>query len=603
MTTWEEWAIKELRQKRILSILKTQGAVEIAQLAQIMPQVSPVTLRRDITELAENRLLKRTHGGAVLPDIEALERAVRRASDEEASREAQLSDFDAIILGPLTGRGAEAMRRQIRRLGLPFLAESAPQEGGRYLGPDNFAAGHDLGVLAGQQAEGAEAAILHICVSELENARERSDGFDAGFREAFGGQMRAIRVNGQGVFRAAKRVAVEALRANPDISVAFAVNDHSAIAMLEAAEREARDIAVYAAGGEDPDFIARVQDGGPLRAVAALFPQVVGIAAVEHALDMIADASAETASIITPHRVITPRSFPTLFEVSSDAGAGRARVRAAQLAELAPAQRTDRTAQGARIAFVPHYPAHDWYREMGAAMRERAAAYGVTVDIAPPHEGIRRELDRLRLRIAYAAADQVGAGETVILSHGETTQHLAAALTRRAAERPESIEGTTVVTNSLDVMRALNGIAGLKVILTAGEFQEADRCLVGPSVGALFERLRADKLFLSVDGISAEFGASAIDERLALAGARCSAAARRVIALADHVAVGVDANHRIAGLDAIDELITDDGVLPEERNRLSAAGIVVTIADEDDIDPRAAAGSARTRNLSGRTVS
>jgi len=45
--------------------------------------------------------------------------------------------------------------------------------------------------------------------------------------------------------------------------------------------------------------------------------------------------------------------------------------------------------------------------------------------------------------------------------------------------------------------------------MTSGEYQAKDRCLVGPSLGALFETMRVDRAFLSVDGISARFGASA----------------------------------------------------------------------------------------------
>ena len=50
----------------------------------------------------------------------------------------------------------------------------------------------------------------------------------------------------------------------------------------------------------------------------------------------------------------------------------------------------------------------------------------------------------------------------------------------------------TVITNSLDVLDRLTGVGGVKVILTSGEYQLTDRCLVGPSLEALFELMRAD---------------------------------------------------------------------------------------------------------------
>ncbi len=115
------------------------------------------------------------------------------------------------------------------------------------------------------------------------------------------------------------------------------------------------------------------------------------------------------------------------------------------------------------------------------------------------------------------------------------------------------------------------------------------RCLVGPSLGALFETLRVDKAFLAVDGISARFGPSASDERMALAARRFVDASREVYVLADHSLVGQDANHRIVPLDRVDELITDSGSLPADRLAFASAGTRITLADEETAK-RGAAG-------------
>ena len=115
--------IKERRQKRILAVLKREGTVDLTELSRLMPEVSRVTLRRDMADLAEAGALKRTHGGAVLPDAELLapDRTPRLVSDGAAS-----DDFDAIILPPVADPGGAALRRRIRNRGIPFLAESAP---------------------------------------------------------------------------------------------------------------------------------------------------------------------------------------------------------------------------------------------------------------------------------------------------------------------------------------------------------------------------------------------------------------------------------------------------------------------------------------------
>ncbi len=53
------------RRRQILSFARTHGAIEVEPLAKQLG-VTPQTIRRDLAELCDQRLLKRTHGGAVL---------------------------------------------------------------------------------------------------------------------------------------------------------------------------------------------------------------------------------------------------------------------------------------------------------------------------------------------------------------------------------------------------------------------------------------------------------------------------------------------------------------------------------------------------------
>ena len=156
---------------------------------------------------------------------------------------------------------------------------------------------------------------------------------------------------------------------------------------------------------------------------------------------------------------------------------------------------------------------------------------------------------------------------------------MALAIAEVIAER----HGLTVVTNSFDVLHRLSGRSDLKVILTGGEYQAKDRCLVGPSLGALFESLRVDKALLSVDGVSAAFGPSMSDERLALAARRGAQASREVYVLADHSLVGVEASHRIAPPRTLTALVTDSGTLPTDRLAFAGAGWRVLLADQDTL--------------------
>jgi len=58
--------LKEERQQMIVRELDQKGSVEVNDLARSF-KVSRMTIRRDLYEIERNNLLKRTHGGAVLP--------------------------------------------------------------------------------------------------------------------------------------------------------------------------------------------------------------------------------------------------------------------------------------------------------------------------------------------------------------------------------------------------------------------------------------------------------------------------------------------------------------------------------------------------------
>ncbi len=57
------------RRERLLSELRRRGVVRVADLAVLL-DVSPVTIRRDLTVLARQNQLTKVHGGAVLPQPE-----------------------------------------------------------------------------------------------------------------------------------------------------------------------------------------------------------------------------------------------------------------------------------------------------------------------------------------------------------------------------------------------------------------------------------------------------------------------------------------------------------------------------------------------------
>src|SRR5262249_10282138 len=150
------------------------GVVSIQSLSRRLGSVSSVTVRRDVARLADRGALVRSHGG--VSKCEPGPVPVRAALEEV---HLPIEEAASIVLPPVEGRGAEPLRLMAQRGRIPFLAESSPQAGGIYLGPDNFAAGFDLGTLAAQRLHGliAAANVLVISLEALANTRARCEGF------------------------------------------------------------------------------------------------------------------------------------------------------------------------------------------------------------------------------------------------------------------------------------------------------------------------------------------------------------------------------------------------------------------------------------------
>lgn len=58
----------QLRKQHLLAALERGGSLEVADMAQQL-HTTPITIRRDLAQLATKGLVVRTHGGAVLPSI------------------------------------------------------------------------------------------------------------------------------------------------------------------------------------------------------------------------------------------------------------------------------------------------------------------------------------------------------------------------------------------------------------------------------------------------------------------------------------------------------------------------------------------------------
>ena len=187
----------------------------------------------------------------------------------------------------------------------------------------------------------------------------------------------------------------------------------------------------------------------------------MGRLAIDTACRRISDAQCP-ARVETRFDLLTPRNLGDYYAKVGEQWRLRAEVRERMAGGLGVTLAPERAIAGKRISFVPHYPAHEWYRNLAAAMAERAAELGVVFAARNAADRHALEVTELRRAIAGAAAATVGDGETILLDGGPVSRLVAGRLAGR--------RGLTVVTNSLEVLDALGGSGGgPRVVLTGGE--------------------------------------------------------------------------------------------------------------------------------------
>jgi DeoR family transcriptional regulator, fructose operon transcriptional repressor len=171
-----------------------------------------------------------------------------------------------------------------------------------------------------------------------------------------------------------------------------------------------------------------------------------------------------------------------------------------------------------------------------------------------------------KARIAARAVQLLAPDDTVYLDSGSTV--LAAARLLHGWER------LTVVTNSLPVANELLG-RGPRVILVGGELRERSQAVVGPLTRRLLEDIHVDRALMGTFALSLEDGLTTTDPGEAFTKELVLGRAREVILLADSGKVGTRSLVHAGRLDAVDVLVTDDGIDERAARAIARLGIKV----------------------------
>ncbi len=187
-------------------------------------------------------------------------------------------------------------------------------------------------------------------------------------------------------------------------------------------------------------------------------------------------------------------------------------------------------------------------------------------------EQSRTRLARAKQAIAAETATRVRSGESILLDVGSTTLAVAHALVAR-----RDLTDVVIVTNGLAIALALEpAIPRFTVVVTGGTVRSLQHSLVNPLATTLLDDVRVDLAILGATGIEAHAGVTNVNLPEAEVKRRMVASAARRVLAADSSKLGQVHLGRVASLDELDELITDDRATADQLDPLRAAGLALT---------------------------
>jgi len=173
-----------------------------------------------------------------------------------------------------------------------------------------------------------------------------------------------------------------------------------------------------------------------------------------------------------------------------------------------------------------------------------------------------------KTRIGRTAAALVADGQTVILGGGSTVAEVAKHIGDKRIQ---------VVTNSIPVAQVFWESKQVEVTLTGGYLYPRLGVQIGPICEKMLRSVSADVVIMGIRGISAQGISDSNSLNVESIRAMINAA-RKVIIVADHSKFGRDAMIQVAGLDEIDQIVTDIELAPEFQKLLKDHGIECIVA-------------------------
>jgi len=204
--------------------------------------------------------------------------------------------------------------------------------------------------------------------------------------------------------------------------------------------------------------------------------------------------------------------------------------------------------------------------EKGALLRSHGGASrpATYVNDRPIGEKMQVRV-REKQQIATAAVQLLQPEEAIIIGSGTTVRAFAKAI-------PQHLP-LTVLTSAMNVTLSLIEHPKVEIVQLGGVVRKSSRSVVGHYSETMLADFACSKLFLSVDGVSPDFGLTTSNMMEAHLNAQMIKAVPQVVLLADSSKFGKKGFGRIGDLQEVHTIITDQGLADSYRRQIDEMGI------------------------------
>ena len=565
-----------MRLDAIETLINDKGFASVNELSDSF-SVSKVTIRRDLRRLEDENRVRRTFGGAVALHI----------SDDEIHASTPLNrhiseDIDALILAtPVPDEQHDGFISSIQQYQIPIVSESIElEESSVTVALDNYQAAYDLGLRTGYFAQTYLERISLLDLTHFRHTTRRSAGFVVGLEDVFPDVELVVSLNAEASFDISYQLTRDALEAYPEINMIFAVNDTSAAGAYKACldmNISPDMMTIVTFGLEGNTMKSLLHEGTYFKIGLAMFPEIVAWYCLQSCIHLHQDKEIPKR-YATPYAILSSNELQRYYRRDDvgnwtirwdntiedfDLSDNPANLNQYQFDELPNT-----------VGFIKLFFEHEWYQNITGALLDYCRQLGIELRVIDADQTLRLDKVNRALSVARQAYDLINDGDVIFLSGGEINEHLAQEIVRNHRT------AITVIMNSIAIFNILSQLPQFDIILTGGVFNPRKRTLIGAIAEDNLRDIRVDKAFIAVAGMSFNFGFSHDDAAEVTFYRTLLQIARKKIVLVNASRIGLDAVAQIGALDAIDTLVTDDGLSASTRIAIRQKNVEIIIASD-----------------------